>query len=126
MALSTELQQLLKFIIIVSVLWFLVNLHVAHCNIYPFCASFLQLYYRQKGGRAVTRPQAIHETFEQCADVVVTKLQSYYQQADDYHNQCLQGEILSDIHFYGQVLMKRMIEKTPTSLAITSVSMLST
>ena len=26
--------------------------------------------------------------FEQCADVVVTKLQSYYQQADDYHNQC--------------------------------------
>ncbi|XP_030854046.1 coiled-coil domain-containing protein 180-like isoform X3 [Strongylocentrotus purpuratus] len=48
------------------------------------------LYYRQKGSRAVTRPQAIHEIFEQCADVIVTKLQSYYKQADDYHNQCLQ------------------------------------
>ncbi|XP_071511232.1 coiled-coil domain-containing protein 180-like [Diadema antillarum] len=48
------------------------------------------LYYRQKSSRPVTRPQAIHETFEQCADVVVTKLQSYYTQADQYHNQCLQ------------------------------------
>ncbi|XP_041481342.1 coiled-coil domain-containing protein 180-like isoform X1 [Lytechinus variegatus] len=48
------------------------------------------LYYRQKGSRPVTRPQAIHEIFEQCADVIVTKLQSYYKQADEYHNQCLQ------------------------------------
>ena len=39
---------------------------------------------------------AIHDTFELCADVVVTKLQSYYQQADDYHNQCLQGEFRAD------------------------------
>lgn len=40
----------------------------------------------------MTRPQALQETFDQCADVIVQKLQSYYQQADEYHNQCLQGE----------------------------------
>ncbi|XP_038046309.1 coiled-coil domain-containing protein 180-like isoform X2 [Patiria miniata] len=48
------------------------------------------LYYRQKGLRPPTRPQAIHETFELCADVVVAKLQSYFIQAEEYHNQCLQ------------------------------------
>ena len=52
---------------------------------------YLQLYYRQKGSRPVTRPQALQETFDSCADVIVQKLQSYYQQADEYHNQCLQG-----------------------------------
>ena len=49
------------------------------------------MYYRQKGSRPPTRPEAIHETFELCADVIVAKLQSYYHQADEYHNQCLQG-----------------------------------
>ena len=39
----------------------------------------------------MTRPQVLQETFEQCADVVVQKLQSYFTQADEYHNQCLQG-----------------------------------
>lgn len=52
--------------------------------------SAAELYYRQKGSRAVTRPQALQETFEQCSDVVIQKLQSYYQQSDEYHNQCLQ------------------------------------
>ncbi|WAR30538.1 CC180-like protein [Mya arenaria] len=49
-----------------------------------------EMYYRQKGARPVTRPQALQETFELCADVIIQKLQSYYQQADEYHNQCLQ------------------------------------
>ena len=53
-----------------------------------FC---FQLYYKNKGNRQVTRPQVLQETFEQCADVVVQKLQSYFTQADEYHNQCLQG-----------------------------------
>ncbi|XP_071948250.1 coiled-coil domain-containing protein 180-like [Antedon mediterranea] len=48
------------------------------------------MYYRQKGLRPPTRPQAIHETFELCADMIVSKLQSYYTQADNYHNHCLQ------------------------------------
>ena len=39
----------------------------------------------------MTRPQVLQETFEQFQDVVTQKLQSYYQQCDDYHNQCLQG-----------------------------------
>ncbi len=54
-------------------------------------SSFAQLYYRQKGSRPPTRPEAIHESFELCADVIVAKLQSYMNQADEYHNQCLQG-----------------------------------
>ena len=37
----------------------------------------------------------MQDTFEACAEVVVQKLQSYYIQADDYHNQCLQGELLT-------------------------------
>ena len=49
------------------------------------------MYYRQKGSRTVTRPQALQETFDQCTDVIVQKLQSYFQQVDEYHNQCLQG-----------------------------------
>ncbi|KAK3581902.1 hypothetical protein CHS0354_024214 [Potamilus streckersoni] len=47
-------------------------------------------YYVHKGNRAVTRPQALQETYEHFADVVAQKLQSYYTQADEYHNQCLQ------------------------------------
>lgn len=53
----------------------------------------VQLYYKQKGSRHVTRPQAIHDSFETSADVIVSKLQSYYNQADEYHNQCLQGKV---------------------------------
>ncbi|XP_076092470.1 coiled-coil domain-containing protein 180-like isoform X4 [Mytilus galloprovincialis] len=49
-----------------------------------------ELYYKNKGNRQVTRPQVLQETFELCADVVVQKLQSYFTQADEYHNQCLQ------------------------------------
>ena len=42
----------------------------------------------------MTRPQALQETFEICADVVTTKLESYFKQADEYHNNCLQGAML--------------------------------
>ncbi|XP_071821141.1 coiled-coil domain-containing protein 180-like isoform X2 [Apostichopus japonicus] len=52
--------------------------------------STADLYYKQKGSRHVTRPQAIHDSFETSADVIVSKLQSYYNQAEEYHNQCLQ------------------------------------
>ncbi|XP_005103775.1 uncharacterized protein LOC101855202 [Aplysia californica] len=50
-----------------------------------------EVFYRQKGAHAVTRPQALQETFEQFADIITHKMQSYYQQADQYHNQCLQA-----------------------------------
>ncbi|KAK3801077.1 hypothetical protein RRG08_027281 [Elysia crispata] len=49
-----------------------------------------EVFYRQKGTRPVTRPQALQETHEQCSDIIAAKLQSYAQQADQYHNQCLQ------------------------------------
>ncbi|KAI0222951.1 DUF4456 domain-containing protein [Lamellibrachia satsuma] len=49
-----------------------------------------EMYYRQKKERPVTRPQALEETFEHCAETVVYKLQSYLVQADEYHNKCLQ------------------------------------
>ncbi|XP_064648966.1 coiled-coil domain-containing protein 180-like isoform X2 [Lineus longissimus] len=49
-----------------------------------------ETYYRHKGTRPVTRPQALQETFEQSSDTIVQKLMSYFHQADEYHNQCLQ------------------------------------
>ncbi|CAG5119622.1 unnamed protein product, partial [Candidula unifasciata] len=48
-----------------------------------------EVYYNQKGLRPITRPQAIPETCDQCADILFVKLQSYYSQAEVYHNQCL-------------------------------------
>ncbi|XP_070532747.1 coiled-coil domain-containing protein 180-like [Ptychodera flava] len=64
--------------------------------------STAELYYRQKGNRAPTRSPAIQDTFDQCAEMVIAKLQSYYHQADEYHNHCLQEfrgqlEILEDL-----------------------------
>ena len=29
-----------------------------------------------------------------CAEIVAQKFQSYYTQAEEYHNQCLQGNVL--------------------------------
>ena len=52
---------------------------------------YLQMFYRQKGNRPVTRPQALQDTFDTFADVITAKLSSYFTQADEYHNQCLQG-----------------------------------
>ncbi|KXJ15191.1 Coiled-coil domain-containing protein 180 [Exaiptasia diaphana] len=52
-----------------------------------------EMYYRQKGSqRAPTRPQAIQENFDACAEILVQRLQSYKTQAEEYHNSCIQGE----------------------------------
>ena len=50
------------------------------------------MFYRQKGQRSPTRPQAIHESFELCAEALVQRLVGYRSQAEDYHNCCIQGE----------------------------------
>lgn len=50
------------------------------------------MYYRQKGQRTPTRPQAIHENFDLCAEALVQRLTSYKTQAEEYHNSCIQGE----------------------------------
>lgn len=53
---------------------------------------FHKMYYRQKGQRTPTRPQAIHENFDLCAEALVQRLTSYKTQAEEYHNSCIQGE----------------------------------
>ncbi|XP_066293451.1 coiled-coil domain-containing protein 180-like [Branchiostoma lanceolatum] len=49
-----------------------------------------EVYYKQKGNRTPTRPENIQSNMDDFADIVVGKLQSYQQQADEYHNACLQ------------------------------------
>ena len=34
-----------------------------------------EAFYRQKGSRTITRPNLIQENFDQCADVITSKLQ---------------------------------------------------
>ena len=53
---------------------------------------FQQMYYRQKGQRTPTRPQAIHDNFDLCAEALVQRLTSYKTQSEEYHNSCIQGE----------------------------------
>ena len=57
-----------------------------------FYFFYLQMFYRQKGQRSPTRPQAIHENFDSCAEALVQRLVSYKTQAEEYHNSCIQGE----------------------------------
>ena len=60
---------------------------------HSFTAMFgRQMYYRQKGQRTPTRPQAIHENFDLCAEALVQRLTSYKTQSEEYHNSCIQGE----------------------------------
>ncbi|XP_031441304.2 coiled-coil domain-containing protein 180 isoform X2 [Clupea harengus] len=47
-------------------------------------------FYRKKERRAITRPQYLQETFEQCAEEMNKRLLQYRSQAQDYHNCCLQ------------------------------------
>ena len=50
------------------------------------------MYYRQKGTQRVpTRPKAIQENFDVCAEILVQRLLSYKTQAEEYHNSCIQG-----------------------------------
>lgn len=46
-------------------------------------------FYKKKDRRSVGRPDLLQETFEDCADMLVLKLQTYEKQAMEYHNNCL-------------------------------------
>ncbi|KAM9326696.1 coiled-coil domain-containing protein 180 [Gastrophryne carolinensis] len=46
-------------------------------------------FYKKKERRPIGRPDLLQETFEDCADMLVLKLQSYEKQALEYHNNCL-------------------------------------
>ncbi|XP_039268958.2 coiled-coil domain-containing protein 180-like isoform X2 [Styela clava] len=49
-----------------------------------------EIYYKQKGARAVTRPDHMQDNFDQFSDVVVAKLLNYEEQTKEYHNTSLQ------------------------------------
>ncbi|XP_044161537.1 coiled-coil domain-containing protein 180 [Bufo gargarizans] len=46
-------------------------------------------FYKKKERRPIARPDLLQETFEDCADTLVIKLQSYENQALEYHNNCV-------------------------------------
>ncbi|XP_075115168.1 coiled-coil domain-containing protein 180 isoform X2 [Leptodactylus fuscus] len=46
-------------------------------------------FYKKKERRPIARPDLLQETFEDCADTLVMKLQSYETQALEYHNNCV-------------------------------------
>ncbi|KAM4696075.1 coiled-coil domain-containing protein 180 [Rhinophrynus dorsalis] len=46
-------------------------------------------FYKKKERRTTGRPDLLQETFEECADMLVLKLQSYEKQTLEYHNNCL-------------------------------------
>ena len=45
-----------------------------------------------KGTRPPTRPDQIHESFEDCIDSLIMKCQVYRAQAEEYRNDCIEGE----------------------------------
>nr|DBA21471.1 TPA: hypothetical protein GDO54_018098 [Pyxicephalus adspersus] len=46
-------------------------------------------FYKKKDHYPVKHPDLLQETFEDCADMLVLKLQTYEKQALEYHNSCL-------------------------------------
>ncbi|XP_075041457.1 coiled-coil domain-containing protein 180-like [Mixophyes fleayi] len=46
-------------------------------------------FYKKKERCPIGRPDLLQETFEDCADMLVLKLQSYKEQALEYYNNCL-------------------------------------
>lgn len=56
----------------------------------PTLSDLLQEFYR-KEKRAVTRPDCMYETFDQCAENISKKILEYHSQTDEYYNSCLIG-----------------------------------
>uniref|UniRef100_A0A8D1M9A2 Coiled-coil domain containing 180 n=1 Tax=Sus scrofa TaxID=9823 RepID=A0A8D1M9A2_PIG len=54
----------------------------------PTLSDLLQEFYR-KEKRAVTRPDCMYETFDQCAENISKKILEYHSQTDEYYNSCL-------------------------------------
>ncbi|XP_031558023.1 coiled-coil domain-containing protein 180-like [Actinia tenebrosa] len=65
-----------------------------------------EMYYRQKGlQRLPTRPKAIQENFDACAEILVQRLLSYKTQAEDYHNSCIQ-ELRSQLQKFSTLIVR--------------------
>ncbi|EDO34559.1 predicted protein [Nematostella vectensis] len=83
-----------------------------------------EMYYKQKGTqRAPTRPQAIQDNFDACAEILVQRLQSYKTQADEYHNSCIQActVVSKKAQYYFASFGKKIV--TGFSSCLTSSSM---
>ncbi len=52
---------------------------------------FEQLYYKDKGTRPVTRPQALREKFDEYAQTMIDKLKHYEEQCRVYHEHSING-----------------------------------
>ncbi|CAF1026509.1 unnamed protein product [Adineta ricciae] len=48
-----------------------------------------ELYYREKGPRPVTRPQALRERFDEYVNTMIDKLKGYEEQCRTYHEQSI-------------------------------------
>jgi hypothetical protein len=53
------------------------------------------MYYREKGSRPVTRPQAVCEKFDEFAQTMIEKLRKYEDQCRAYHETSVNGLSLS-------------------------------
>jgi hypothetical protein len=53
--------------------------------------SFNQIYYKEKGSRHVTRPQALREKFDEFAEIMVEKLKQYEEQCLTHHGYSING-----------------------------------
>ena len=49
------------------------------------------MYYREKGVRPVTRPQALREKFDEYAQLMIEKLKLYEEQCRVYHEHSING-----------------------------------
>jgi hypothetical protein len=69
-----------------------------------------EMYYKQKGVRASTRPDQIHDSFDLCAENLILRLKKYQDQMRVYANSCVQ-------EFRAQLkLMLSCMEKLPVLL----------
>ena len=49
-----------------------------------------EIYYKQKGMRATTRPDLINDSFDSCAENLISRLRKYHTQTKEYCNSCIQ------------------------------------
>jgi hypothetical protein len=49
------------------------------------------MFYKEKGPRPVTRPQALSEKFDEFAHMMIEKLKNYEQQCRAYHQHSING-----------------------------------
>ncbi|XP_075252069.1 coiled-coil domain-containing protein 180-like isoform X3 [Convolutriloba macropyga] len=79
-------------------------------------------YYRNKGLRAITRPQAIQDTFDSCAEVIGNKLQNYHSQAEDFYNNTLQEfrlqirQLESKVSVVPELVMRQFFQERISTL----------